>query len=268
MPDQGGSGGRDSSRRGSRGPDITAGHPSARVRALPDPDPATPPRLAAEFPAEASPPPGVVVHGPDIPDERTLHLLGHVQGKRVLELGGGAGHNAVALAQQGAHVIVVEPSPRRLERVRHHCDEHGVRAELHQSDLADLAFVRADTVDLALSVFALASVPDLDRVFRQVHRVLRAEAPFVFSLPHPAFGLAQGGTYFDDLARPWETDDARGNEVPRTIGEIVSGLARANFRLDALLEPEPVAAPRSPFWTDAMARAPATLVVRARKEGF
>jgi SAM-dependent methyltransferase len=209
-----------------------------------------------------------VHYGPDIPDESDLRLIGHVEGKRVLELGGGRGHNAVVLARQGAHVIVVDPSHRRLERVRNRCDVEEVRAELHQSDLAELAFLRADTIDVALSVFALASVADLDRVFRQVHRVLRAGASFVFSLPHPAFVLTQSGSYFERLPEPWRTDDASGEATPRTIGDVFGGLARANFRIDALLEPEPPAAPRSPFWVDAMARAPATLIVRARKEGI
>jgi hypothetical protein len=38
---------------------------------------------------------------------------------------------------------------------------------LHQSDLADLAFLRNASIDLVVSVFALAAVDDLDRVFRK-----------------------------------------------------------------------------------------------------
>ncbi len=162
-----------------------------------------------------------------------MRLIGNVDGKRVLELGGGSGHNAVALARQGAHVIVVDPSHRRLERIRGRCEDDEVRVELHQSDLAELAFVRAETIDLVVSVLALGSVADLDRVNRQVHRVLRRESPFVFSLPHPAFALTQGGSYFDHLPRSWQTEDASGEEVPRTISEIFGGLMRANFRVDA-----------------------------------
>ena len=224
--------------------------------------------LSAAFPADAGLPTDVVSYGPDIANETALRLIGQVTGKRVLELGAGAGHNAVALARQGAHTIVVDPSHRRLERLRALCDEEEIRVEAHQSDLAELAFVRADTIDVVVSVFALASAVDLDRVFRQVHRVLRTEAPFVFSLPHPALVLTRGGSYFDDLPRSWQTGDASGEEIPRTISDVFTGLVRANFRVDALLEPEPRAAPRSQFWVDAMSRAPATLVVRARKEGF
>jgi SAM-dependent methyltransferase len=250
------------------GDDITDSHPSARLRAAPAVDHNAPAALSGTFPSAADLPTGVVAFGPDIVDESALRLIGNVDGKRLLELGGGSGHNAVTLAKQGAHVIVVDPSHRRLERIRARCDDEEIRVELHQSDLAELAFVRAETIDLVVSVLALGSVADLDRVYRQVHRVLRRETPFVFSLPHPAFGLTQGGSYFDHLPRSWQTGDASGEEVPRTISEIFGGLMRANFRVDALLEPQPPAAPRSPFWVDAMSRAPATLIVRGRKVGL
>jgi SAM-dependent methyltransferase len=258
MPDQ----------SGRPGDEITSGHPSAHLRAAPPLDDEPPPSLAGAFPAEADLPTDTVHYGPDIADESTLRLIGHVESKRVLVLGAGGGHDAVALAGEGAHVIVVDPSHRRLERVRNRFDLEEVRAELHQSDLAELAFIRADTIDAAVSVFALASVADLDRVFRQVHRVLRTGATFVFSLPHPAFALTQGGSYFERLPEPWRTDDATGEATHRTIGDVFGGLGRANFRVDAMLEPEPPAAPRSRFWVDAMSRAPATLIVRARKEGI
>jgi hypothetical protein len=53
-----------------------------------------------------------------------------------------------------------------------------------------------------------------------------------------------------------------------SISAIFGGLVRANFRVDAMLEPEPLpAGSRSPFWHDAAKVAPRTLVVRARKEG-
>jgi SAM-dependent methyltransferase len=250
----------------------TAGHPSSHLRAAPDPvdtTPAAPPApLSARFPAEALLPHDVVSYGPDVADEATLRLLGHVQGKRVLELGCGAGQAAIALARQGAHVISVDPSQRRLDRVRAACDREEVRVELHQADLAELAFVRADTVDVVLSVFALASVSDLDRVFRQAHRVLRPESPLVFSLPHPAFAIALGGSYFDRGSEPWRTDEAAGEEFARPLTEIFTSLGRANFRVDTLLEPEPTEGARSAFWRPEMQRAPATLVIRARKEGL
>jgi 2-polyprenyl-3-methyl-5-hydroxy-6-metoxy-1,4-benzoquinol methylase len=264
--------------RGNAG-DMTAGHPTTRNLA-PAPDaPASDPSgpISATYPSEADQPADVVAYGPDIPTEAHYRLLGSVEDKRVLQLGCGSGAEAAALARQGARVIAVDPSLNRIDAARRHIERAEVKVELHQSDLAELPFVRADSIDVAVSVYALANVDDLDRVFRQVHRVLHPECAFVFSLPHPAYAMLDpdGGdppavirSYFDRGSRPWFTDTEQGEERIRTIGELHTSLARANFRVDAIIEAEPTDGSPSRFWTPAMRWAPATLVIRARKEGI
>jgi SAM-dependent methyltransferase len=179
-------------------------------------------------------------YGPGAPRESELRLLGPLAGKRVLVLGCTDPATPVALATQDAKVVAVEPSAERAEAARAQSDAAGVKVELHEVDFADLAFVRADTIDAAVAVLALAEVADLDRVFRQVHRVLRAQGPLVLSLPHPAATLADGGSWFD-----------------RSVADVFSSLARTSFGVDVLLEPLPAPG----------ARVPVTLVVRGRKLG-
>lgn len=257
--------------------DLTTGHPSSGPTPTP---PAAPPDgtgpLAATWPREA-PANDTLVYGPDVPDERTLRLLGNVEGKRILELGTGNGANGVWLARQGAKVISIDPSLDAIEAGRELADRHEVKVEHHQGDLADVAFVRADGIDLVLSVYALAAEPDIDRVFRQAHRVLRPECPIVASVPHPAFALidAAGGdplriehSYFDRTPRPWQLGARSGTEHVRTFGDLFGGLYRANFRIDAVLEPEPVGPPHSRWWSEVMVRVPSTLILRARKLGI
>jgi len=219
----------------------------------------------------------VVHYGPDIPTEADLRLLGPLQGKRVLELGCGGGTMTVAMGKQGARVIAVDESIEQLGHARQLAEREEVKVELHHGDLADLAFVRADTVDVALSIYSLGAVADLARVFRQVHRVLRPEAPLVLSLPHPAFrAIDRTGDppvvqrrYFDGSPLPWSIGADSGNDYPMTIGELFTSLTRANFRVDALLEPEPTnSGHRSRYWTETMHWMPATLIVRARKQGI
>jgi SAM-dependent methyltransferase len=226
----------------------------------------------AAFPADADLPVDVVVYGPDIPDESSLRLLGPVDSKRVLVLGGGRGHTAVALARQGAHVIVVDGHLDRLDATRELADAHEVRLELHHGDLAELAFVRADTVDAALSVHELGRTEDIDRVLRQVNRVLRTGAAMVCSLPHPAHlmlddtqpGPPRVVTAYADRT-PRVVGDVRVH--PRTIAEVVASFGRANFRVDLLLEPPVQHDEPSPFWTETMTLVPTTLIVRGRKDG-
>ena len=218
----------------------------------------------------------VARYGPDIPTESELRLCGNVEGKRVLELGSGA-QSSIAFAKQGGHTIAVDSSPDRLADLRRRIDEEDVKVELHESDLADLAFVRADSIDLVFSSYAFDAVEDLNRVFRQVHRVLRPEAPLVISLPHPAFRIvdAYGNppilrrSYYDHTPIPWVVGAETGTDHPLTISDLFTSLSRANFRVDTILEPEPVkGSPRSRHWTEAMRWVPATLIVRARKQGI
>jgi SAM-dependent methyltransferase len=205
-----------------------------------------------------------VVYGPDIADDSELRLCGDVNGKRVLELGCGDGRNIVRFAQKGAVAIGVESSEERISRAWRRAEDEGVRVELHHGDLADLAFVRADSIDLALSVWALHTVDDLGRVFRQVHRVLRPNAPLVVSIPHPVYDLLDPDSMESLLIRRSYFEPGR-----HTVSGLFSGLANANFRVDRVLEPEPRAGgARSAEWHDAMRYVPRTLIVRARKEGI
>jgi len=220
---------------------------------------------------------GAVLYGADLPTEADLRLLGNVEASRVLDLGCGTGHNAVVLAQQGAKVIAVDPSADRIGQARDRADAAEVRVELHQAGLAELAFLRSDSVDVALSVMALATVDDLARVFRQVHRVLKPEAALVCSFPHPAFAmfdptgpdpLRLAHPYDQTAPRSWELGNDTITDHPRTVGEIFTTLHRSSFVVDQLLEPTAAdKAPRSTTFTDGARFVPATLIVRARKQG-
>ena len=217
--------------------------------------------------------PGDAQYGPDVPGEAELRLLGPLEGKRVLELGCAGGHNSVAFARAGAIAIGVDTSAERLAEALRRREREGVKVELHEGDLADLAFLRAESVDVVFSAHALAYVGDLDRVFRQAHRVLRTGALLVFSLPHPASAMVDvvrmppmvRRSYFDPTPLP--AGDGEEAEHPYTLGELFVRLGRAGLSVDHLVEPEPPAdGPRSPHWREAYRLVPHTLVVRARKE--
>jgi len=216
----------------------------------------------------------VLQYGPGLPPESELKLLGHVDGRRILDLGCGAGAGAVALAKAGARVIAVDEDVANVGRARDTAEREGVRVETHHGPLPELAFVRADTIDAAVSVYGLAAADDLDRIFRQVHRVLKPERPFVFSLPHPAFTLLDpdGGepvlrrTWWDSSPVAWSVAaDGAEPDRARTLSGLFASLGRANFRVDALAEPEPDRAAAGDGWSDPMRWVPPTLIVRARK---
>ncbi len=219
----------------------------------------------------------VAHYGPDIPTEHELRLLGDLKGKKVLELGCGGAQCSIAFAKQGAIAIGVDFSSAQLAFARQLCEQEDVRVELRQGDLADLAFLRADSIDLVFSAYALGFVEDLNRVFRQVHRVLRVGAPLVFSLTHPAYDMIDDvaepallvrRSYFDRSPVEFDWAGLAFTAYHHTFSEMYMGLVRASYRVDLVLEPEPTSGgPRSGAWRDTYNFVPRTLIVRARKEG-
>jgi ubiquinone/menaquinone biosynthesis C-methylase UbiE len=215
-----------------------------------------------------------VLYGPDGPTEEDLRLIGDVKGKRVVDLGCGTGQAAITLARQGATVIAVDGSARMLDRARSLAERLETRVEWHHSDISDLAFLRADSIDAVLSVYAVGEVVDLSRLLRQVHRVLRNRSAFVFSHEHP-LALAVGReppespapapiryvvqeSYF---ATEPVTVEREGEPVQlhiRPISETFTELTRAGFRVEAMAEVS----------TGGDSPVPSTIVWRARKEGI
>jgi SAM-dependent methyltransferase len=111
---------------------------------------------------------------------RTLvELLGAGDGALV-DIGCGTGSYAVALAELGWTVTGVDVSEDMLRRAR----EKGV--ETVQADATTLPFEDA-SFDAAVSVFTHTDVDDFSAVVREVARVLRSGAPFVYVGVHPCF---------------------------------------------------------------------------------
>jgi ubiquinone/menaquinone biosynthesis C-methylase UbiE len=228
-------------------------------------------RIAARTSGHA--PAGEISYAPGGPTEDDLRLIGDVADKRILELGCGSGAAAVTFVQQGASVIAVDASSGQLERARALAEHEEARVEWHHGDLADLAFLRADSVDLAFSAFAIAEVEDLDRMFRQVHRVLRPGSWFIFSYEHP-LAICIGKepptapdsgpprmvllhSYFGDGPVTVQRDGEPINLYQRTVAAVFAALGRAGFGVETIVEPKPE-----------KGELPASIVWRARKEGM
>ncbi len=257
---------------------VRAGGPALRQDCgVPNESAAAWDRYSAAYQASSRLATDVAHYGPDIPTEADLRLLGDLRGRRVLELGCGGAQCSVAFAKQGATAIGVDFSAEQLAFGRRLCESEDVRVELRLGDLADLAFLRADSIDLVFSSHAFGYVEDLNRVFRQVHRVLKVGAPLVFSLPHPAYDMLDDEadpsllvrrSYFDTRPIGFTREGVELTAYHHTFAELYMGLARASYRVDAVLEPEPAAGgPRSAWWREPMSRVPRTLIIRARKEG-
>ncbi|KWW99881.1 Methyltransferase type 11 [Carbonactinospora thermoautotrophica] len=188
------------------------------------------------------------VWGPEGLDEATAGLLGEVAGRRVLEVGCGAGQCGRWLLTQGAEVVGVDLSFRQLRHSRRLDLKHGLRLPAVQADACRLPF--ADTVfDLACSAYgAVPFVADSAALMREIARVLRPGGRWVFSVTHPIRwcfpdspdSLVATDSYFD--RRPYLERDETGAVVyaehHRTLGDRVREIVAAGLRLVDLVEPE------------------------------
>src|SRR5204862_7255511 len=111
-------------------------------------------RHSSSYQEGARLPTDVAHYGPDIGTEADFRLLGDLKGKRVLELGCGGAQCSIAFAKQGAHAIGIDFSAEQLAFARRLCERDEVKVELRQGDLADLAFLRAEAIDLVFSAYA------------------------------------------------------------------------------------------------------------------
>lgn len=191
------------------------------------------------------------VWGPEGWREDELHLLGDLAGRRVLEIGAGAGQCARWVAAAGASVVATDLSAGMVRKgldLNRQAPERSV--PFAQCDAVDLPFADA-SFDVVFTAYgAVPFVADTARLMREAARVLRPGGRFVFSTTHPfrwAFpddpgtpGLTLTQSYFDRT--PYVEADSDGEatyvEHHRTVGDRVRELVAAGLVLVDLVEPE------------------------------
>lgn len=202
----------------------------------------------------------IVEFGPGDVTALDRRLLGDVSDQRVLDLGSGAGHSAIAMAKRGARVVAIDPDEAEVDAARAAAEAAEVRLEVHSNDLADLAFLQADTFDTVISVHSLATVADIGRVFRQVHRLLKSDRPLILSLPHPA-GFMVDPDDRNKITTAYHDTETLGEghflTHRHSVSHTFTELTRANYRVDMLLETPPASG----------SALPASVIFRARKIG-
>jgi arsenite methyltransferase len=97
-------------------------------------------------------------------------------GETVLDLGSGAGFDCFLAARQvgpSGRVIGVDMTDAMLEKARANAEKCGFgNVEFRKGDIEALP-VDDDSIDVTISNCVLNLVPDKDRAFREIHRVLK-----------------------------------------------------------------------------------------------
>jgi 2-polyprenyl-3-methyl-5-hydroxy-6-metoxy-1,4-benzoquinol methylase len=181
-------------------------------------------------------------------------LVGEVAGRRVLDLGCGAGQLTFHLADAGAAAVVgIDASERMLAVARARWAHPRVtyrREAMEEADFAPASF------DLVVSSLALHYVRDYAGLMGRVARWLAPAGRLVFSTEHPIYtarGSADGWVNDPDGTRlAWALDhyaeEGRREHrwfVPgvrryhRTLATLLNGVIDAGLVIERVIEPAP-----------------------------
>lgn len=203
-----------------------------------------------------------------------LKILPEVRGLKGLDIGCGEGTNTRAVAGRGASMTAVDPSSRFIEHARSFedptkSDSSSYTIDYQVQSATNLSFAD-DSFDFAMSTMVLMDIPELEKVLKEVYRVVKPGGFFQFSIVHPCFSTPELGwleeeqedgsirrrlmvsKYFDEGAylEEWTfsalPDDlsARHPEFKvahyhRTLSTWLNSLVKAGFLLEESHEPRP-----------------------------
>ncbi len=199
-------------------------------------------------------------------------LFPELSGKDVLDLGCGYGWHCKYAADHGARsVLGIDQSQMMIAEAKERNAHESIFYRV--CSLQDYEYPAA-AYDLAVSNLVLHYVEDLDDLYRRIHHTLRPGGVFLMNIEHPTFTagvnqqFAQDGTWpVDNYYYPGERQtDFLGHTITKfhhTLTQILMGIIRAGFRIEAVEEAMP---PKE--WRAAMPdemRRPMMLLVRAAK---
>ena len=196
-------------------------------------------------------------------------LFPAMEGSRVLDLGCGYGwHCKYAVEQGAAEALGLDLSEKMIDEARARNADPRIRYEV--CGIAEYSYPPG-YYDLVVSNLALHYLADLDDIYRKAFSTLRPGGVFLFNIEHPVFTAGVREDWVRDTeGRPvcWPVDNYYypgerttlflGQEVKKqhhTLTQILMGLIRCGFVLEAVEEAMP----------DPSMRRPMMLLVKARK---
>jgi SAM-dependent methyltransferase len=130
------------------------------------------------------------------------------RGKKVLEVGFGAGTDFIQWLRAGAVVSGVDLTPEALENVRHRIDTYQLPApqKIAVADAENLPF-EPDSFDLGYSFGVLHHTPDTARALRELVRVVRpgGEIKVMLYNRHSVWAFNQWFKHALLKGRPWKS---------------------------------------------------------------
>ncbi len=178
-----------------------------------------------------------------------------LRGLDILCLASGGGQQAPTFAAAGAHVTVLDNSPKQLEQDRFVAERDGLEITTIEGDARDLSMLANESFDLVFHPVSNLFIPEVRPIYREAFRVLRHGGILLAGFMNPAMYLfsydALDGKepltvkhklpYSDEQALPKaELEKLISEGVPlehsHTLTDQIGGQLDAGFQLIAMYE--------------------------------
>jgi SAM-dependent methyltransferase len=208
-------------------------------------------------------------------------LLSDLRGKRVLDLGCGAGEGCAEYLHRGAkHVVGIDISNRMIGEAKARNSHPGIEYQITSIEEYDFP---AKSFDYVISSFVMQYLPDIGPVFRKISHTLAKNGRFIFSQEHPVITatIEDAGWHRDANGKKlhWKVDDyfLEGQRIyewivqgasryHRPLQTVVDALLDAKFMIERIVEPTvtPEYAEKHSYFSDER-RMPLILMIKAMK---
>jgi ubiquinone/menaquinone biosynthesis C-methylase UbiE len=163
----------------------------------------------------------------------TLDLIGNVKNQKALDIGCGTGRYCKLLAERGAKVVGIDPSPRMLEYAKRKITPD-CRFELHLGKIEDTEFPTS-YFNVVLCALTLGHIPELEPVIRKISRIIKSRGRLIISNIHPYWPVS-GHDYAEFFDRSGQ--EYRIPEYAHLLEEYWNLFRRFNFSIDDVKEPK------------------------------
>ncbi|KSU67666.1 class I SAM-dependent methyltransferase [Arthrobacter sp. NIO-1057] len=169
-----------------------------------------------------------------------LELAGEVTGRRILDIGCGAGPLTEQLLRRGAQVSGFDASTAMIDLAR---ERLGTQADLKVARLGEALPYPNDSFDDAVASLVFHYLPDWTLALSEVRRVLKPGGRLILSVNHPfLYPFNHRGTDYFKLTK--YTDDVTlGGKLAqltywhRPLHETMTALLESGFIIDRVWEP-------------------------------
>lgn len=209
--------------------------------------------------------------------ESSLHLLGDVTNKKILELGCGNGHSLEYVSDIGADELWgLDISPNQIKRTKEYLQSNGINANLVCAPMEQECGIPENYFDVVYAVYAIGWTTDLDLTFKRIYHYLKKDGVFIFSWSHPIHKcvsvennkLIFCNSYFDES---WYYTDLESKRIMlsnRKLSTYINSLAKNGFLIEKLIEDndkELISNSDNDDFSEKAKMLPVTFVIKARK---